>query len=371
MSYWGYKPYVSVAQRRANAAKLVRQLLKAGQTVSPVVIEGRRIAASFWGKAWCDNLERYSDFSNRLPRGRTYVRNGSVVDLSIAEGRVEALVSGSQIYKVHISIAAATPQRWRAICADCTGSIGSIVELLQGKLAKKVMERVCREGDGLFPSPQEIKLACTCPDWAEMCKHVAAVLYGIGARFDANPDELFTLRGVDRNELIAIGVDPSITETITTERVLADDDLAALFGLELDVPLPSTANAQGQSTMPKASLEQRPASKSDTAQKVRETGGKIKSQRRVAKPEKHKRGPLPTTPQEGVGSKQPLGIHQIVKSPAKDQGEARQAAVDTQKLAPRIKPREVAAHTGRLPVRLSVRKKLAEASRGERRGRPR
>ena len=371
MSYWGYKPFVSVAQRRANAAKLVRQLLKAGQTVSPVVIEGRRIAASFWGKAWCDNLERYSDFSNRLPRGRTYVRNGSVVDLSIAEGSVEALVSGSQIYKVRIDIAPATPPRWNAICADCTGSIGSIVELLQGKLAKKVMERVCREGDGLFPGPQEIKLACTCPDWAEMCKHVAAVLYGIGARFDANPDALFTLRGVDRNELIAIGVDPSMTEATTNERVLADDDMAALFGIELDVPGPSTAIAQGRSAMPKANTEQRRARKSDTTQKVRETGAEIKSPRLAAKPDKHKRDPLPTTPHEGVGSKQPLGIPQIVKPPVIDRGEAEQATGDTHKLTPRAKLREAAAYTGGRPVRLSVRKKLAEPSRGQRRGRPR
>lgn len=295
MSYWGYKPYVPVAQRRANAAKQVKLLLKKGQTVSPVVIEGRRIAASFWGKAWCDNLERYSDYASRLPRGRSYVRNGSVVDLSIAEGSVEALVSGSQIYKVRIDIAPAAAQRWHTICADCTGSIGSIVELLQGRLAKKVMERVCREGDGLFPGPREIKMACTCPDWAEMCKHVAAVLYGIGARFDADPDALFTLRGVDRNELIALDVDASMTDAAATnERVLADDDMAALFGIELEAPLLSPTIVQSQKKAPKAASKKRSTRKVGVTGKMRGAEEEIKSPRRATG--KQARDPLSQDP---------------------------------------------------------------------------
>ena len=242
MSFWGYREYVPVAQRRAKAAKEVAKLKKHGRAVSPVVIEGRKIARSFWGKAWCDNLERYSDFANRLPRGRTYVNNGSVIDLQIARGKVEALVSGSEIYRVKINIAVAAPARWKAICADCAGSVGSIVELLQGKLSKHVMERVCREADGLFPAPKEIKMSCSCPDWAGMCKHVAATLYGVGARLDHDPDLLFTLRGVDRKELVSAGADLSITEAAAgSERVLAGDDVAALFGLELEIATPTGA----------------------------------------------------------------------------------------------------------------------------------
>ena len=242
MSFWGYREYVPVAQRRAKAAKEVAKLKKHGRAVSPVVIEGRKIARSFWGKAWCDNLERYSDFANRLPRGRTYVNNGSVIDLQIARGKVEALVSGSEIYRVKINIAVAAPARWKAICADCAGSVGSIVELLQGKLSKHVMERVCREADGLFPAPKEIKMSCSCPDWAGMCKHVAATLYGVGARLDHDPDLLFTLRGVDRSELVSAGADLSITEAAAgSERVLAGDDVAALFGLELEIATPTGA----------------------------------------------------------------------------------------------------------------------------------
>ena len=180
MAFYGFRDYVPVAQRRLRALKEVEKLKKRGRVVSPVAVEGRKIAASFWGGAWCDNLERYSDFETRLPRGRTYLRNGSVVDLQIGRGKVEALVSGSEIYKVRVEIAVAAPKRWTGICRDCAGSVGSLVELLQGKLSKNVMERVCREADGLFPTPGEIRMSCSCPDWADMCKHVAATLYGVG-----------------------------------------------------------------------------------------------------------------------------------------------------------------------------------------------
>jgi len=245
MSYYGFRPYVPVVQRRLQAIREVEKLKKKGQTVSPVAINGRKIAESFWGKAWCDNLERYSDYANRLPRGRTYVRNGSVVDLQIERGLVRAMVSGSSIYKVKIDIGAISRQRWRAIVKDCAGSIGSLVELLSGKLSTNVMERVCREGDGLFPAPAEIKMSCSCPDWAGMCKHAAATLYGAGARLDAAPDLLFCLRGVDRTELIAAaGADLPMTRTGgARERILADDDVAALFGVDM-APAPTAAKSK-------------------------------------------------------------------------------------------------------------------------------
>src|SRR5438034_4005072 len=201
--YFAWQPYVSVAEKRRRAERKVAKLKKRGQAIAPVRIEGRKIATSFWGQSWCTNLERYSDFENRLPRGRTYVRNGSVVDLQIAKGEVATMVAGSDLYKIKIAIAPVKNARWKAICRDCAGSIDSLVELLQGRLAKGVMDRVCREGDGLFPSPGEIKLNCSCPDWAGMCKHVAAVLYGIGARLDEMPQLLFVLRDVDENELLA------------------------------------------------------------------------------------------------------------------------------------------------------------------------
>jgi uncharacterized Zn finger protein len=245
MAFYGFRDYVPVAQRRLRALKEAEKLKKRGRVVSPVTIEGRKIAASFWGKAWCDNLERYSDFETRLPRGRTYLRNGSVIDLQIGRGKVEALVSGTEIYKVKVEIAVAAPTRWTGICQDCAGSVGSLIELLQGKLSKNVMERVCREADGLFPTPSEIRMSCSCPDWAGMCKHVAATLYGVGARLDSDPDLLFTLRGVDRAELVSVGADLPLTRAAAaSERVLADDDVAALFGIEIAAP---DASPLGQS----------------------------------------------------------------------------------------------------------------------------
>src|SRR2546427_311425 len=199
----GYRPYVRSAERQTKAARELTRLAKKGHRASPVVVEGRAIATTFWGKAWCDNLERYSDFSNRLPRGRTYVRNGSVVDLQIAPGDVAARVSGSMLYKVAVKVAAVPEARWTSICKDCAGAIDSLVELLQGRFSKGVMERICREKSGLFPAPAEIEFSCSCPDWASMCKHVAAVLYGVGARLDERPELLFKLRKGDGNALIA------------------------------------------------------------------------------------------------------------------------------------------------------------------------
>src|SRR6266511_3263305 len=235
MSYFGWHPYVPVAEKRRQAERKLAKLRKRGQSVAPVTIEGRTIAKSFWGKSWCTNLERYSDYESRLPRGRSYVRNGFVVDLQIAKGEVAAMVAGSELYKIKIAIAPVTTARWKSICRDCAGTIDSLIELLQGRLAKGVMDRVCREGDGLFPSPREIKLSCSCPDWADMCKHVAAALYGVGARLDEKPELLFVLRGVDENELLAdAGTDlPLSKATPHAAKVLDHDDVAALFGLEM------------------------------------------------------------------------------------------------------------------------------------------
>src|ERR1017187_1462325 len=235
MDFYGWRPYVSVAERRRKAAKEMAKLKKKGHPVSPVVVEGRTIVKTFWGKAWCENLERYSDFANRLPRGRTYVRNGSVIDLQIAPGGIKALVSGSEIYEVAVKVAPVEKARWRSICTACAGAIDSLIELLQGRFSKGVMERVCRQKTGLFPSPHEIKLSCSCPDWAGMCKHVAAVLYGIGARLDQQPDLLFKLHAANEKDLIAnAGKDlPLDRKTPASEKILGREKLSDIFGLEM------------------------------------------------------------------------------------------------------------------------------------------
>jgi uncharacterized Zn finger protein len=231
-----FRPYVSVGARRAQAARELAKLRKKGRTLSPVVIDGRKIARTFWGMAWCENLERYSDFSNRLPRGRSYVRNGSVVDLRIEPGHVTALVSGSSVYDVKITVQSLPGAHWNAIRRDCSGAIDSVIELLQGRLSQIVMTRLCQEKGGMFPAPKDIGFTCSCPDWASMCKHVAAVLYGIGARLDHRPELLFTLRKVDQQSLIA-SAGSSLSRKKPTgsasTKVLVSDGLSEMFGIEM------------------------------------------------------------------------------------------------------------------------------------------
>jgi len=241
---YGFGSYVSVAARRAQAARALAKLQKKGRTLSPIAIEGRKIARTFWGEAWCNNLERYSDYANRLPRGRSYVRNGSVLDLQVAPGRVTALVSGSTMYEVTVVVGALPRARWNAICADCSGAIDSLVELLQGRFSTGVMTRICEEKTGLFPSPKDIRFTCSCPDWASMCKHVAAVLYGIGARLDQQPELLFALRAINKDDLVAsAGTHLSKAPKLPAgSRVLVVDDLSEMFGIDMasaDAPLPA------------------------------------------------------------------------------------------------------------------------------------
>jgi uncharacterized Zn finger protein len=231
-----WAPYVSVGERRRQAAGKLARLVKAGHSAAPVIIEGRAIAKTAWGKAWCANMERYSDYANRLPRGRTYVRSGSVIDLQVSAGQVVARVSGSSTYRTTITVQPVPETTWHQICADCAGGIDSLVELLQGRLSKAVMDRLCRQGDGLLPAPRDIRFDCSCPDSAAMCKHVAAVLYGVGARFDHQPELLFTLCQVDVADLLSKAGSDLVCAAVLGERTLAEDEVSALFGLDMDGP---------------------------------------------------------------------------------------------------------------------------------------
>ena len=248
MSHYGrFAPYVPVAERRRKAALAAEKLRKKGHSMAPVLIEGRAIAATPWGKAWCSNLEGYRDYESRLPRGRTYVRNGSVIDLQVAPLAVTALVSGSSIYKVTIRIGAVAAVRWKSICTDCAGGIDSLVELLQGRLSKGVMERRCRQDGGLFPTPSDIGFSCSCPDHASMCKHVAAVLYGVGARLDRSPALLFRLRAVDEKDLLA-NLDHAMPAAPGgAGKLLDEDDVSALFGLEMATEAPAAPASKAAS----------------------------------------------------------------------------------------------------------------------------
>ncbi|MFT5082383.1 MAG: putative Zn finger protein [Lentisphaeria bacterium] len=237
MSYDRWPPYVPVAKRRANSALKLDKLRKKGLSVQPIEIEGSKIAKSFWGAAWCKHLENFSDFENRLPRGRTYVRNGSVCHLDIKKGAATAIVSGSSLYNVSVSVKPLEKKQWQGVKQKCTGQITSMLDLLRGSLSDGVMKVVTDEKNGLFPKSKELEFTCNCPDWASMCKHIAATLYGIGARLDNAPELLFLLRGVDHNELVDATIDVPLT---TGTRRSVKGDLASVFAIDLDEGVPST-----------------------------------------------------------------------------------------------------------------------------------
>jgi uncharacterized Zn finger protein len=292
-SYYQWRPYVPVAERRRQAARKVAALKKKGRTILPVTIDGRKITQTFWGQAWCDNLESYSDYANRLPRGRTYVRNGSVVDLQIGPRRVTALVSGSALYDVDITIKPVAKHRWRDLVDRCAGKIDSVVELLQGRFSKGVMKILAHRNAGLLPAPREISLACSCPDWATMCKHVAAALYGVGARLDDAPEMLFVLRDVDHMDLVArAGTGGGLGEIApaTTGQVLTGGGLSEVFGIDIEDEEPSSRPASPVGAKrPRQKRRKRPAPTTGPAKK-RASGTKPASQRRTASPAKKAAG---------------------------------------------------------------------------------
>jgi uncharacterized Zn finger protein len=267
MSFYAWKRYVSVAERRKKAEKATAKVRKGGADLSPVAASRGAIAKTFWGKGWCRNLECYSDFANRLPRGRTYVRNGSVIDLKITNGEVRAKVIGSNLYNVNVTVVAVPGKQWRSISDDCAGSIDSLVELLQGRLSNAVMERICRPNTGLFPAPKEIRFSCSCPDWASMCKHVAAVLYGVGARLDSQPELIFALRGVDPKDLVAqagAGLRRS-KQSPTSANVLDDAHLADVFGIEMADVAPAKTPAASRHASKAAGIKKAPVKVATTA----------------------------------------------------------------------------------------------------------
>ncbi len=252
--------YITVAERPAHAAEKVTELEEQGYAPQRIkAFRTKKIAQSFWGHAWCRHLESYSDYESRLPPGRSYVRNGLVCHLEIRSGCIEAFVSGSELYRITINIDQLSPEKWADLKKRCSGKIGSLIELLQGKLSDEVMALVTHPEQGLFPDPQEIRLSCDCPDYADLCKHLASVLYGVGIRLDDQPELLFLLRGVDHEELTETDLSDSIQQPLANERPrIATDDLSNVFGIEIGpinpldpsttVPLPSSKTNRKRDT---------------------------------------------------------------------------------------------------------------------------
>ncbi|MDP2643631.1 MAG: hypothetical protein Q8P24_01695, partial [Desulfobacterales bacterium] len=241
MAFWNRFEYVTVDEKRRKAARSLQKLKKKNQDIRPVVVEGRTIAATWWGKAWNENLERYADYSNRIGRGRSYVRNGAVLDLQIRPGEVEALVQGrrSNPYKVMICIKELSKTGWSRIKKASQGQLDSLQELLSGKFPKALGEIFTERAKGLFPEPREIKFSCSCPDWASMCKHVAAVLYGISARLDEEPALFFILRNAAMRELVTEAVEGKTKELLKkagrkSHRIMEKVDLSEIFGIDLE-----------------------------------------------------------------------------------------------------------------------------------------
>lgn len=321
--YYGWKPYVPVAQRRRKAQKEMERLRKRGDDIQPVEIVGRKIAATFWGKAWCDHMETQGDYANRLPRGRTYVRNGSVCHLAIARGRIKAKVSGSEIYNVSVSIDVLSGSRWQRVQQQCQGRIGSLMELLTGKISAGVMEVVTDRNQGLFPSPKEIKLSCDCPDYATMCKHAAAVLYGVGARLDHQPELLFLLRGVDHLELIA-PADEAVSAATNrggSRRQVAADDLGAVFGIDLEADDTQTKPA-ARKTKRKATTARKPGKRAKSSNQPAATssatsGADVATDSTAAKKTSNKAAAKKKTPKKRMAKKRAAKKRAAKKKAAK------------------------------------------------------
>jgi uncharacterized Zn finger protein len=243
-----YPPYVPVAERRAKAERKLLQLRQQQPHITPVIIAGKSLATTWWGKSWNSNLERYADYRNRIGRGRSYVRHRAVLDLQLTPGSVTALVQGSEVqpYRVAITVDTLSANHWSTIRTACAGCFDSLSELLGGTFPQALKDLFFAKGAGLFPSPREIHFDCSCPDWAAMCKHVAAALYGVGARLDEDPSLFFALRGITMDDILTQTV-ADTTQTLLRKaehqsaNVLDDVDVGDVFGIQIDdlhTPLP-------------------------------------------------------------------------------------------------------------------------------------
>lgn len=343
----GWAPYVSIGQKIALGKAAAKQLAKKeGREPCPVTIEGRKIAKTFWGLKWCENLERYKDFANRLPRGATYVRNGSVADLMIEPGRVRAIVGGSEAYTIEIKIKRLPPKTWKEIGRDCAQEIDSLFDLLQGKFSDGVMQRLTHPENGLFPHKNEISMKCSCPDFADVCKHIAATFYGVAARLDRQPELLFKLRNVDHLELIGQATDSaSLDQALCVDgQALADSDLGSMFGIELETSAPR------RSRRGKKAIQSTPKKSKATDKKSKATMGQPTPQARASVRQAAKS----QSPATRISQVQP------VKSPAKT-SKASQSAI---KGTPKKSGRQGTSPTAKtVPRSAPVRKSKSQSQK--------
>lgn len=296
---WGYPEYVPVAEKKRRAIQKLAELQKKNSAIRPVIIQGTALVRSWWGKAWNTNLERYADYHNRIGRGKSYVRHGAVLDLQIEKGSIAALVQGSRAkpYKISVHVKTLQPRVWQEIKAACGGRLESLQDLAAGVLPRGLGDIFLSKDTGLFPSPKEISFKCSCPDWASMCKHIAATLYGIGARLDDDPMLFFTLRDVDVQELVRHTVTEQTDKLLKkagkkSGRVLEHANLSELFGIDFDpagmapaLPGP-VAKKQAIAKAPEAPLRKKPAAqkKTEPAAPAKKKAGKANAKQAAGRP---------------------------------------------------------------------------------------
>lgn len=229
--WWSYS---DASERKDKVRREITRRQKRGETLTALEApKGGKLSRTFWGQAWCRNLESYQVYENRLPRGRSYLRQGNVYNLVIEQGHIHATVAGSELYDTRVHIQPLLKPHWRRIQDACAGQVNSMLDLLAGRLGEGVMTVLTDRDQGLFPKPKEIRFDCSCPDYADMCKHVAAVLYGVGVLLDEKPELLFTLRGVDQAELLSQAGQAAARDLGNGGGDLAGADLSALFGIDL------------------------------------------------------------------------------------------------------------------------------------------
>lgn len=160
--------------------------------------------ATWWGKRWIQVLEGFG-WSARLQRGRSYARKGQVRDFRLASGKVLATVQGSRPrpYRVSISLSPLPEPAWRKVVERLGSRAAFTAQLLDGEMPTDIEEVFREAGLPLFPdSDRGFRAECNCPDWANPCKHIAAVHYVLSEAFDRDPFLLFSLRGKGREELL-------------------------------------------------------------------------------------------------------------------------------------------------------------------------
>lgn len=170
-----------------------------------IKLQGTGRDQTWWARRWIAVLERF-DLGSRLTRGRSYARKGQVLDITIDRGHAAAKVQGSQPrpYKVSIIVKALSAAQWDRAVEAIASQAAFTAQLLNGSMPQEIESAFTAAGVSLFPaSLREIETECSCPDWSNPCKHIAAVYYLLGQEFDRDPFLIFMLRGMPREDLLA------------------------------------------------------------------------------------------------------------------------------------------------------------------------